>query len=71
MTLCKKPIVWHEDGLKNMKSYLERELFALKHQQLKIKELQQSIEKREKQIAHAKKKGWTEFDEQSKVLKNL
>ena len=71
MTLNKKSIQWHEDGLKNTKEYLAREILVLEQQKKKVQDLINSIERKTKQIEFAKKKKLTEFDEESKIFKNL
>lgn len=71
MTLNKKSIQWHEEGLKNTKQYLEREILVLEQQQKKVQELINSINHRTKQIEFAKWQRMSEFDEESKAFRNL
>lgn len=71
MTLDKKSIEWHEEGLKNIKEYLEREIQILEQQKVKVMELTKSVEKRTKQIEFAKSKKMTEFDGDSKVFRRI
>ena len=71
MTLSKKSIKWHEEGLKNSKEYLERELRLLEQKKIKVQELIKSVEKKTNQIEFAKSKKMTEFDEESKVFMRI
>jgi len=71
MTLNKKSIKWYEEGLKNTKDYLEREVQLLEQQKLKVDGLIKSVERKTKQIEFAKSKRMTEFDEDSKVFMRI
>jgi len=71
MTLSKKSIKWHEEGLKENKKYLERELILLEQQKIKVQELIKLVEKKTNQIEFAKSKKMPEFDEESKVFMRI
>lgn len=71
MTLRKKTISWHEEGLKNSKIYLAQEILILESHKIRVDELQLSINKREKMIAFAKKKGIESFDEKSEIFARI
>lgn len=61
--MSKMSIEWHEDCLKNRKTYLERLLRESQDAQAKYFEALESVKKYERQIERAKKLGKDGFDE--------